>query len=71
MNFPRFDRTTIISIELIPEGAGTRIRIESQREPAGPLRGLAMRLTTQRSIERHIKTSLERLEGMLKGRSTA
>lgn len=66
---PRMDRSTTISVELIPDGAGTRVRIESRREPAGPLRGLAMRLTTQKAIELHIKQSLERLEGMLKGRT--
>lgn len=68
---PRMDRSTTITIELIPEGAGTRVRIESRSEPAGPLRGLAMRLTTQRAIERHIRLSLEQLEGMLKGRNPA
>lgn len=66
---PRMDRSTTITIELIPEGAGTRVRIESRSEPAGPLRGLAMRLTTQRAIERHIRLSLEQLEGMLMGRN--
>ncbi len=68
---PRMDRETIISVELFPEGAGTRVRIESRREPAGLLRGWAMRLTTQRTIDRHIQLSLERLEGMLKGRTAA
>ena len=65
---PRFDRAGEMTIELIPEGAGTRVRIASRREPAGPLRGLAMRLTTQRAIERHIRQSLLQLEGMVKGR---
>lgn len=68
---PRFDRSTVISLELIPEGAGTRVRIETAQEPAGILRGLAMRLMTQRAIERHITISLEQLEGMLLGRSAA
>lgn len=65
---PRLDRSTTITVELIPEGAGTRVRLASRREPAGPLRGLAMRLTTQRSIERDIARSLEQLESMLMGR---
>jgi uncharacterized protein YndB with AHSA1/START domain len=69
-HIPRLDRTTVITVELIPEGAGTRVRIESAQEPAGPLRGLAMRLVTQRAVERHIKLSLEQLAGMLKGRVT-
>jgi carbon monoxide dehydrogenase subunit G len=58
----------VISVELIPEGAGTRVRIETAQEPAGVLRGIAMRLMTQRAIERHIATSLKQLEGMLQGR---
>ncbi|MFY9487297.1 MAG: SRPBCC family protein [Solirubrobacterales bacterium] len=65
---PRLDRTTTISVLLIPEGAGTRVRIESAQEPAGLLRGLAMRLMTHRSLQRHIHTSLAQLEGMVKGR---
>lgn len=65
---PRFDRSTTITVSLIPEGAGTRVRIDSAQEPAGPLRAMAMRLVTQRSLNRHIRNSLERLEGMIKGR---
>ena len=68
-HIPRLDRSTVISVELIPEGAGTRVRIETAQEPAGILRGIAMRLITQRSIERHITNSLQRLEGMLQGRN--
>jgi len=67
-HIPRLDRSTVISVELIPEGAGTRVRIETAQEPAGMLRGLAMRLVTQRAIERHITISLEQLDGMLQGR---
>lgn len=65
---PRFDSSTVITVSLIPEGAGTRVRIESSQEPAGLLRGIAMRLVTQRSLNRHIRASLEQLEGMIKGR---
>lgn len=65
---PRFDRSTVITVSLIPEGAGTRVRIESAQEPAGLLRGLAIRLVTKRALVRHIRRSLERLDGMIKGR---
>jgi hypothetical protein len=67
-HIPRLDRSTVITVQLIPEGAGTRVRIDSAQEPAGLLRGLAMRLVTRRAVERHIKISLEQLAGMLKGR---
>lgn len=65
---PRFDRATTLTVLLIPEGAGTRVRIESAQDPAGPLRGLALRFVTHRSLQRHIRNSLDRLEGMVKGR---
>lgn len=67
-HMPRFDRTTVITVHLIPEGAGTRVRIESEQEPAGPLRGLAMRIVTHRALARHIRQSLDRLDGMIKGK---
>lgn len=67
---PRFDRSTVITVTLIPDGAGTRVRIESSQEPAGPLRGMAMRLVTCRSLNRHIHSSLEQLDGMIQGRLT-
>jgi carbon monoxide dehydrogenase subunit G len=70
-HMPRFDRSTVITVSLIPEGAGTRVRIDSAQEPAGPLRGLAMRLVTQRSLNRHITQSLEQLDGMINGRLSA
>lgn len=68
---PRFDRTTTITVRLIPEGAGTRVRIEGSQEPAGLLRGLALRMLSRRSLSRHIRLSLERLDGIVKGRIAA
>lgn len=68
---PRFDRSTVITVSLIPDGAGTRVRIQSAQEPAGLLRGIAMRLVTRRALNRHIRQSLERLDGMIKGRLAA
>lgn len=65
---PRMDRTTVITVRLIPEGGGTRVRIEGQQVAAGPVRGVMMRLLTHRALRRHIRQSLERLDGLLKGR---
>lgn len=58
-----------LTIELIPEGAGTRVRIYATREPAGRLQEIAIRMTTQKSFERNIRQSLEQLAQMLAGRS--
>jgi carbon monoxide dehydrogenase subunit G len=57
-----------LTVELIPEGAGTRVRIHAAREPAGRLHGIAIRMTTQRVFERNIRRSLDRLAQLLAGR---
>ncbi|MFT4048791.1 MAG: SRPBCC domain-containing protein [Solirubrobacterales bacterium] len=59
-----------LTIELIPEGAGTRVRIYATREPAGRLQEIAMKMTTQKAFERNIRRSLEQLAQMLSGRSS-
>lgn len=58
-----------LTIELIPEGAGTRVRIFATRSPSGRFQELAMKLTTQKAFERNIRRSLEQLAQMLSGRS--
>jgi carbon monoxide dehydrogenase subunit G len=58
-----------LTVELIPDGAGTRVRILATREPSGPIQALAMRVTAQRSFDRHIRRSLEQLAQMLAGRT--
>ncbi len=58
-----------VTVELIPEGAGTRVRIHATREPSGRLSALALRVTAQRAFERDIRRSLEQLAEMLAGRT--
>ncbi|MBJ7458501.1 MAG: hypothetical protein JHD02_04865 [Thermoleophilaceae bacterium] len=58
-----------LTVELIPEGAGTRVRLMAVREPSGRLRAIALRLTAQRALERHISISLEQLAQLLSGRT--
>lgn len=65
---PKMSRDTQFTIRLIPEGGGTRVEFATHQEPAGPLRGIAMRVVGHRLMERHINQSLERLEGLVKGR---
>ncbi len=60
--------TSCLTIELIPEGAGTRVRILATREPLGRLGALAMKVVSQRACERDINRSLSQLAGMLGGR---
>jgi carbon monoxide dehydrogenase subunit G len=63
------DCEATLTVELIPEGAGTRVRILAAREPAGRLRAIAMKLTAERALQRHISVSLEQLAQMLAGRT--
>ena len=63
------DCCATLTVELIPEGAGTRVRLLAVREPSGRLRAIAMKLTAQRALERHISVSLEQLAQMLAGRT--
>lgn len=67
----RLDCTTVISVDLIPDGAGTRVRIVSSQQVGGPLQVIAMRFGGQRSLERELQRSLEQLAEMIKGRTGA
>lgn len=58
---PKFARETVFSIRLQPEGAGTRVRLESRQEAAGPVRGLLIRLFGKREVAGHMDRSLARL----------
>jgi uncharacterized protein YndB with AHSA1/START domain len=58
---PEFARETVFSIRLQPEGAGTRVRLESRQEPAGPVRGLLIRLFGKRKVAGHMEGSLASL----------
>lgn len=66
---PKMSRETCFTIRLYPEGGGTRVEFATHQEPAGPLRGLAMRVVGHRMMERHINQSLERLECLVRGRN--
>lgn len=58
---PQFARETLFSIRLERDGNGTRVRLESRQVPAGPVRGLVIRLFGKREVAGHMDRSLERL----------
>lgn len=58
---PRFAASTDFTIELVPDGAGTRVRLRSAQVPAGPLRGLVIRAFGRREVATALNESLERL----------
>ena len=58
---PRFAADTRFTIELIPDGGATRVRLHSRQRPAGPLRGLVIRLFGRREVARALERSLSRL----------
>jgi uncharacterized protein YndB with AHSA1/START domain len=60
---PRFAATTDFTIELAPDGAGTRVRLRSAQEPAGPVRGLVIRAFGRREVATALNESLEKLAG--------
>jgi hypothetical protein len=66
---PRLQCSSYVTVELIPEGPGTRVRMLAAHEPAteGRLRALARRRSAQRAIERDIRRSLDELAKMLAG----
>lgn len=67
----QIESSEALTIELIPEGAGTRVKIYATREPAGRIQEIAMRMTTQKAFERNIRRSLEQLAEMLQGRTAS
>lgn len=58
---PRFAAETVFSVRLIPDGDGTLVRLESRQRPAGPVRGLVMRLFGNREIAENLERSLDEL----------
>jgi uncharacterized protein YndB with AHSA1/START domain len=58
---PRFAASTDFTIELVPEAAGTRVRLHSAQQPAGPVRGLVIRAFGRREVARSLRDSLDRL----------
>jgi uncharacterized protein YndB with AHSA1/START domain len=58
---PRFAASTDFTIELAPEGEGTRVRLHSAQVPAGLLRGVVMRAFGRRDVAKALGESLDRL----------
>ena len=63
---PVFARETRFTIELVPEGDDTRVRMVSRQEPASATKGLVMRLFGTREVAGHMRSSLERLAALLR-----
>jgi uncharacterized protein YndB with AHSA1/START domain len=64
---PQFAASTRFTIDLVRDGDGTSVRLRSAQTPAGPLRGLVMRLFGQREIGENLERSLDRLAATLEG----
>jgi uncharacterized protein YndB with AHSA1/START domain len=58
---PRVASETIFSVWLEADGGGTRVRLVSQQEPAGPLRGLMLKFMGSREVAGKMEKSLQRL----------
>ena len=52
---------TTFSVWLEADGGGTKVRLVSRQEPAGPIRALMMKITGGREVSRKMEKSLERL----------
>lgn len=59
-----------LTVELFPEGAGTRVRLMASREATGPINQIVLRIAGQRTLERDIRRSLDLLAQMLTGHPT-
>lgn len=57
----RFASETTFSVWLEAESGGTRVRLVSRQEPAGPVRGLILRIAGGKEVARRMEKSLERL----------
>jgi len=58
----RFSRETRFSVRLEPFGEDTTVRLRSEQDPAGPLRGFAIKLFARREALRRMALSLQRLK---------
>ena len=61
---PEFVRSTRFEIRLLPRPEGSLVRLESVQEPAGLLRGAAVRLLAKRRVASDMERSLRALAGM-------
>lgn len=60
---PKFARSTLFEIRLIPRPEGALVRLRSVQEPAGILKGVGIRLFGKREVAGHMERSLEKLAG--------
>ena len=60
---PRFTRSTVFEIRVIPRPEGSLVRLRSTQEPAGPLKGIAVRMFGKRELASHLERSLKNLPG--------
>jgi uncharacterized protein YndB with AHSA1/START domain len=67
---PRFARSTLFEIRLIPRPQGALVRLRSVQEPAGVLKGVGIRLFGKREVAKHMERSLEGLAARFRGGST-
>jgi uncharacterized membrane protein len=58
---PRFAASTEFRIELEPDDGATVVRLTSSQEPAGPVRGMVMKLFGTKEIAGNMDRSLARL----------
>jgi uncharacterized protein YndB with AHSA1/START domain len=60
---PRFARSTVFEIRLIPRPEGCLVRLRSTQEPAGLFKGLGLRLFAKRELASRFERSLMNLPG--------
>lgn len=60
---PRFARSTVFEIRVIPRPEGAMVRLQSVQEPAGLLKGIGIRLFGKRELASHLERSLKNLPG--------
>lgn len=61
---PRFAASTDFTIELVPAGRTTIVRLHSAQQAAGPLRGIIIRAFGRRELRRELRKSLARLSAL-------
>lgn len=62
---PRFAAETHFTIRLEPSGSGTKVTLRSEQRPAGPVRGLVMKMFGTREVATAFEGSLEALRARL------
>ena len=58
---PRFAASTVFTMTLERDPAGSRLSLRSEQEPASALRGLVIRLFGRREVAQRLEESLDRL----------